>query len=289
MLARLPPQGRSYVLGGPHVGSKNRRPSVELIEHWIKQGFGQGKGANYVPWSFIRDVPSQGNSNGLHSQTTGRVHHYLSRGERDLHLIAEYSDVVDIREQYALLPWNEMQAVAAKVGIKHPMIRATTTPSVLTTDLVITVARPDGRQEIAVAVKPRKALEDPRTIEKLWLERFYWMSRGIEWILHVSEEGTPALLAQNLGFFEGALRHAPQVKACPVSPSQFARMFERYWTPERSLNNICKLACDELDLSDIGDGVRQLGAAVWQKQSRIVLGIAPIHHNSSVGLTARGD
>lgn len=266
------------------MASKNRRPNTKLIEQRIRSGFGQGHGADYKPWTYIRDVPSKGTSNSVHSPITGRNHHYLSVGEQNLHFIVEYYGALDIREQYALLPWKELQAVAAQVGIRYPVIPYTKTPAVLTTDMVVTLPRDDGRQLVAVAVKEKKELDDERVLEKLWLERYYWMSRGIEWLLHLSD-GPTSQLAQNLRFFEGALRHSKQVERCPVTPIRFSAAFENHWRPELTLQQICTAASAELELGDPGDALRQLGAAVWQKSSRIVLGLTDIQHNRQVTLT----
>lgn len=268
------------------MGTKKRRPSIEQVELWIRRGFGQGSGASYLPWVYIRDVPSVGNSNSVYSQATGRTHHYLSRGEQDLHFEVEYGAPLDIREQYALLPWEELQDVARKVGIRYPTIPYTRTPAVLTTDMVVSMATPSGRRLLAVSVKQEKDVEDPRTVQKLWLERYYWMRRGIDWILYISKE-EPSLLAQNLRFFEGALRHAVRVESCPISPTVFSNVFERHWSPTLTLNQICALASAELGLDDPGDGIRQLGAAVWQKISRIRLGVAKIGHDACVSLNGQ--
>src|SRR5260221_9639027 len=111
------------------AGTKSRAPTVATIVRWIKAGYGQGKGATYKPFMFVRDVPSEGASSMVLSRATGRTQHYLSRGEFHVHLLAEYCEkIVDIREQYALLPWEETQAIAAKLGIKHPIIPHTSTP-----------------------------------------------------------------------------------------------------------------------------------------------------------------
>lgn len=108
---------------------KSRRPSIEIVRKWIAKGDGQGEGRNYRPFFQVRDVPSSGRSRMLLGLKTGRVHHYLSDIEYYFHLMAEYEpQVVDIRERYALLPWEETLEIANELGIRHPTYPGTKTP-----------------------------------------------------------------------------------------------------------------------------------------------------------------
>lgn len=216
----------------------------------------------------------------LHSPITLRSHHYLSDGEYQAHLLAEYSTrTIDIREQYALLPWTELQEVAAKVGIRYPIYPTTTTPIVMTTDLVLTVRQEDGREVVAVAVKPEQQLQDPRTLEKLWLERYYWNKRGIRWLLF----SEIPLRAKNLLFFEGALRRRDYISNLPVTSQILARTFEEHWSFERTFNEVLFPAASAHGLSE-ADATLLLGAAVWKRESRIDLDAAPIRHYAPVAL-----
>ncbi|WP_061532079.1 TnsA endonuclease N-terminal domain-containing protein [Collimonas arenae] len=186
------------------AGTKSRKPTVEIVKRWIKAGYGQGQGSSYKPFMNVRDVPSIGASNMVTSRITGRNHHYLSRQEFKTHLLAEYSrSTLDIREQFALLPWDETQSIAKNLGIRHPHFPGTSTPTVLTTDLVLSFKRPDGIELVAVSVKLTKHLT-PRNLEKLLIERVYWNRRGIRWVL-ATETNIPNVRARNLQFFEAAL------------------------------------------------------------------------------------
>src|SRR5438552_17486860 len=103
---------------------------------------------------------------------TGRTHHYLSDIEYGYHLLAEYSTKVsDIREQFALLPWEETQSIATDLRIRHPVYPATHTPIVMTSDIVLTIASSSPLQLCVVSVKPAsqlegKASDSQRTFEK---------------------------------------------------------------------------------------------------------------------------
>lgn len=233
----------------------------------------------YKPFMYIRDVPSIGTSSTVMSRTTGRVHHYLSRQEFKVHLLAEYSEsVIDIREQFPLLPWDETQLIANKLGIKYPKYPGTTTPLVLTTDLVLTMKRPDGEELIAISVKLSKDLK-PRSLEKLLIERLYWNQRGIRWVL-ATEQNIPHVRVENLRFFEIALNGGAADK-CEISPLYFSCEFEKNHSPRLSFNEIMEKTCRELDVN-IQIGHLLLGTAVWEHNSRINIDTAPLKHRSPV-------
>ncbi len=238
----------------------------------------------YKPFVFVRDVPSIGASNTVKSWATGRNHHYLSRQEFKVHLVAEYcSSILDIREQFALLPWDETQSIARQLGIKHPRYPATTTPTVITTDLLLTMKRPDGMELIAVSVKLTKDLE-PRVLEKLLIERLYWNRRGIRWIL-ATEKNIPNVRAENLLFFEMALNDDRATKS-GVDPAHFSRQFEANHSPNRCFNNVLSKTSRDLSL-DIQTGHALLGTAVWKRASRIDIDTARLDHRSPVVLISR--
>jgi len=55
--------------------------------------------------------------------------------ERNYFYLTEYSDVVvDIREQFPLLPLEETIVIAEELGLKHPTNPKTQEPIVMTTD-----------------------------------------------------------------------------------------------------------------------------------------------------------
>lgn len=266
------------------TGTKARRPTQNVVERWIKDGFGQGKEAAYKPFMFVRDVPSIGASNTVKSWVTGRNHHYLSRQEFKVHLVAEYSpSILDIREQFALLPWDETQSIARALGIEHPRYPGTATPTVITTDLLLTMKRPDGMELIAVSVKLTKDL-GPRVLEKLLIERLYWNRRGIRWIL-ATEKNIPNVRAENLQFFEMALNDDRAQKS-GIDPAQFSRQFEANHTPSRCFNDVLRKTSRDMSL-DIQTGHALLGTAVWKRVSRIDIDAALLDHRSPVVLISR--
>jgi hypothetical protein len=157
------------------------------MERYIKEGRGQGTGADYKPWLTIQDVPSNGRVHRPFGRTTRRVHHLLSDIEYRHFLLLDWADeVTDIREQFPL-DVDDTQAIAADAGIAHPREPRTRDLQVMTTDFLCVLGAGANRRLVAWAIKPAKELNNARTIEKLEIERRYWALKGeVEW--HISTE-----------------------------------------------------------------------------------------------------
>ena len=110
----------------------------------------------------------------------GRVHHYLWDIEWNAFLIYDWAaSVVDIREQVPL-DRGETAAIAEAMGVRHPMYPRTTVPVVTKTDFLLDTVV-DGRAvEAARTVKPAAKLADRRVLEKLEIERRYWVGRSVD-------------------------------------------------------------------------------------------------------------
>jgi hypothetical protein len=138
----------------------------------------------YKPFLTVRDVPSRGRSHRILSWTVGRQHHLFSDFEASFFYLADYADtIVDIREQYPLLPLEETLCIAKRLGVKHPAIRNEL--HIVTTDYVLTKA--DGSLR-AVACKQVSELDSRRVRDKLAIEKEYWASRGIQWFIVTERE-----------------------------------------------------------------------------------------------------
>jgi len=121
--------------------------------------------------------------------TTGRMHHFLSDQERNYFYIVEFEDsIVDIREQFPLLPIEQTIAIAEDLGIEHPKDPKTQDPIVMTTDFVITFVRDNKPMDVARTIKMKDDLMSERTIEKFEIERRYWALKEISWGIVTNEE-----------------------------------------------------------------------------------------------------
>lgn len=193
---------------GPRLrGEDDTVNDAPWIDRRVREGRSQGEGSAYRPWLRTTEVRSRGLSCRTLGWTTGRVHHLLSRLERRFFCILEWSDrVIDIREQYALLPRTATVELARAAGIRHPRYPRGPRQGeacVMTTDFLITLAMPPsagaGPALVARAIKPRRELQKPRVAEKLRLEHLYWQWRGIDWAV-VTEDAIPEQLADNVWF-----------------------------------------------------------------------------------------
>ncbi|WP_018632644.1 heteromeric transposase endonuclease subunit TnsA [Neomegalonema perideroedes] len=172
------------------------------IARFRKEGRGLGHGDKYKPWLTIRDVPSQGRSHRLLGVVTGRIHHLLSDIELGAFLIYDFrDDMQDIREQFPL-DVEVTRRISQEIGIRHPVDVRSRTELVQTTDFLLDLQRGDRIVTLARTVKPSEALNDPRTVEKLEIERRYWTSRGVDWGI-VTERDLPPILLSNLKFLQG--------------------------------------------------------------------------------------
>ena len=154
-----------------------RRPAWDYQHYlrYLKEGRGQGTGADYKPWIYIHDFPSRGISARVPGRTTGRIHHLLSKNEEYYFYILDTDpEFLDIREQFPLR-LSETMEISRKLNIRHPW--KGDFPFVMTTDFLIT--KGDGLY--ARTVKSSEELDNPRVMDKFSVEHEYWASRGVDW------------------------------------------------------------------------------------------------------------
>lgn len=259
-----------------------RFASNQDIERHIANGFGAGAGADYVPWLRVQDVPSMGRSWKIQGVKIDRIHHLLSDLERAYFLLCEFSeDVVDIREQYPLLPVESTQAIARATGVRYPRYKSTSVPLVMTTDFLLTVKQPNGDlKSVARTIKYQQDLQGKdctRTLEKLAVERRFWMSQGVDWSIVTEELFTPDLI-QNLAFLR---KHAKLPRALmDVSlQSEFIEILESIkvcpWSTSEGLRRIGnRLSIPYSEARDIFFNL------IWRKIIRLDLSGAPLHLKS---------
>ncbi len=177
------------------MGRSRYKWTETKIRKWVKQGRGQGSGAHYLPWLRVSDVPSKGFSHRIWGELTHRVHHLLSYLEYQVYLwCLLMGRLCDIREAYPLNR-EDTRRIAKQLGIAHPRYPGTRIDIVMTTDLLLT--RPgDPAVYIALAVKPAALLADSRVMEKLAIERVYWLERGVTFFV-VTEKELPQVILEN--------------------------------------------------------------------------------------------
>ena len=182
--------------------AKHRRIwNASVYEKYMREGLGSGCGSNYTPWIRIQDFSSRGIASRVKGVTTGRVHHLMSNNELAYFYILDWSDMVtDIREQYPLSDLELAVRIASQAGIRYPVDRVSGYPFVMTCDFMITTI--DGIK--ARTIKMTSELNNTRTLEKLEIERRYWLKQGIDWKI-VTEREISSQKAKNIEWLYTAL------------------------------------------------------------------------------------
>lgn len=237
---------------------------------------------------------------------TGRVHHYLSDLEYACHLLAEFrSDVCDIREQCALLPWKETQQIAEGLKIRHPIYLGSKTPVVMTSDLLLTSEKEEGKSYEVICVKPssattmpretdlppsefkKKSREVRRTLEKLLIEKTYWDLRGVPWYL-VTDQDIPHIRVQNLDLLRICMV-ADELDWVNSYMEDFLTAFDSVWRTDRTLLNILDRTNKEIGLSR-NECFTLFGRAVWLRFLPVDIDKEVIHQERSLcRLAIKGD
>ncbi|WP_416829300.1 TnsA endonuclease N-terminal domain-containing protein [Ectobacillus polymachus] len=166
-------------------------------ENRIKNGYGQGVGKDYKPFIQAHDnkVASEGWITRHLGWKTQRIHHTLSKHERRYLYFLEWMDeVVDIREQFPLLPQSRTEEIAKQLGIKHAHVDGV--PVVMTTDFVITLKTSSGLVDLVRTVKPASKLSK-RTLELFEIERRFFQEQGIGWGI-ITEKRMPDTFISNI-------------------------------------------------------------------------------------------
>lgn len=159
--------------------------NANVHEKYLRDGRGCGSGADYLPWVRVQDFSSRGIVSRVKGRTTGRVHHLLSNNELTYFYILDWSEsVTDIREQFPLSDVKLAKSIAAQAGIKYPTDNVSGYPYVMTCDFMITTA--EGYK--ARTIKQSSELSNLRVLEKLEIERRYWLEFGIDWKIVTENE-----------------------------------------------------------------------------------------------------
>lgn len=212
---------------------------------FVKEGRGQGDGADYKPWLTIQDTPSHGRSHRLRGMTTGRTHHFLSDLEKDLFLLLDWQlSTIDLREQFPL-DLEATHDIADRLNIRHPQAPGISQPMVMTTDLVVDRRGEKGVETRAYAVKTAEDLEKPRTLRKLEIEWVYWKERGTPWNI-VTRAELPKRLIDNISWIHGFFSpEGMEERLLALTPLCLSKIADR---PQVSLGDFCDAMDQRHDL-----------------------------------------
>lgn len=158
-----------------------------------------GEGADYIPWIKISEFSSKGRATRIMGIKTKRIHHFHSDNQLRAFLIFEWSNkVIDIRECYPLLDLMETVDDKDDLSLDKFVDKDSGEQFVITTNFLLTIKEADGTiKHIARAVKNCTELSKKITIEKLEIERRYWLSKNIDFKI-ITEKELNRNLCKNL-------------------------------------------------------------------------------------------
>jgi hypothetical protein len=184
-----------------------RRPlDRELVDFYVRtpadlrrlrEGRGYGADLEYRPWIYVWEVPSIGESWRIRGWHAAREYHLLSKRERNFFFELEWSKtVIEVREQFPLLPISETLEIANALGVRHPYSRKAGGYVVMTSDFLITRRINGVAVDQVRSVKPSPRLPT-RAQQKLHIERLYWERRDVPWRL-VTDDQIDSVVAENV-------------------------------------------------------------------------------------------
>lgn len=250
-----------------------KRFTPAILDRFRRQGRGLGTQDNFKPWHRIGrgDPSSRGRS---HLQMwRNRQRELLSDQEwAALFFALTVKFVFDLLEQLPLslgTAAHELSRytvdcnrespgtieLAERLGIRHPKTSASgsTAEWIMTTDLLLVLRFPSGNYELlAVSVKTDEELSKKRTKELLGLEREYWLSRGVTWLLI-----TPSLFDKRVALrLREAMPSALDYAVCEASLEKATTLATEL--QGRSLTYVLEA------LSSILGGIDNAKRAFWQ-------------------------
>lgn len=220
------------------MARKQFKITEEKIKKLIAEGRGQGEGAAYQPWLQIGNFSSTGRGSRIRDHRTGRIHHLFSELETRYYYILAWSEkVLDIREQFPLLPLSETEEIAAALGYKHPRAPGGACDEVMTTDFLLTVRGSDSDPVPhleARYVKYEKDMDNKRTCEKLQIERAFWTAHDVTFKV-VTEKSIDLVKSKNiekvLGYYELPAIDKTDEELAACSEALLKRLAEDVYQP----------------------------------------------------------
>ena len=148
---------------------RREQSDPRVMSDWIKEGRGTGQNGTWQPWLRIQDLSSTGKAGRLSRHIAGdRLVHVLSGFETQCFDIFEWTPgMIDINEQYPLLPLEETQEIARDLNVDHPVSPNTGDPIVMSSDFFLTKGNAEGVKEYFPRdFKPAQRLYSPKTLAK---------------------------------------------------------------------------------------------------------------------------
>jgi hypothetical protein len=129
---------------------------------------------------------------------------------------------------------EDTKALALESGIGHPSVRGVL--QVMSSDFLVNTTNA-SQPKFALQAKYAEALSDARTIEKLELERRYWLQKGVPWWL-ITEKDIPGVVTQNISWLYPAQRDEIEIDVLMERSAFYQHHFQN--APRRSVIEVAK-------------------------------------------------
>ena len=236
------------------------------IQKWVKEGRGQGFGNNYKPWITIRDVSSDGRSHRIYGHKTQRTYHLLSDLELAAFLLLEWSSATtDIREQYPL-GIDQTIKISEEFQIPHPRFRQNY--HIMTSDFLVDTNSGEV-PKFVLQVKYSNALNDPRTVEKLEIERRYWSQQNIPFYIF-TEHQVPKVIHENIMWLYPSITEMAFSTDVLERLDFYSHIFQKHKT--KKIIELTKKIDTQYEL-EIGQSLREVRELLAQRYFKFDLSI----------------
>lgn len=227
-------------------------------KRWIKEGRGSGRNHEYKPWLTVRDLPSDGRTHRVFGHKSQRTHHLFSDLELAVFLILEWHlDTQEIREQFPL-QLEVTKELAKNARILHPSDAGVL--QYMSSDFLVNTNNPE-KPKFSLQAKYTDAFSETRTIEKLELERRYWVQKDVPWFL-ITEQDIPNVVFQNINWLYPAQRDEIDEEEILHQVQFYTHQFNL--KPKTTLINIAKSIDVAYELP-IGESLREIRHLLAQR------------------------
>lgn len=151
-------------------------------------------------------------------------------------------ETTDIREQFPLRQEDTL-ALAFEAGIEHPALNGVM--HIMSSDFLVNTSN-TNLPKFVLQAKYTQAIQDPRTIEKLELERRYWQLKGVPWQL-VTEQDIPKIVFQNISWLYPAQRDELSDEVIIDRQKFYSHQFQQH--PNKTIIEIAKKLDVEYNLA----------------------------------------
>lgn len=254
-----------FVLVG---GKQMTQWTKNKLDRYIKEGRGQGVGAEYKPWTNTYEFSSMGRATRIYSPKTKRIHQLHSDNQYRAFLLFEFnSRVIDIRESFPLL--DVLEIIDTKDDLRFDKFTDKTSgePYVLTTNILLTLQDRNGDEKLmARTIKNTTELNRKITIERLEIERRYWHAKGIDWKVMTQKE-LPRQLAKNIEWVREALLEGNEIE---MDKEQLSLIMLKYLleNDEQAVREVLKLF-DKQEMMERGAGLYLLRYLIAKGEIKI--------------------